>query len=1036
MKFTMKRNKIIPILLCLLSLSLPVFAQDVSTQGKEFWLSFMGNGYRTFNSSYIYTQVLISGKRDCSGTIINPNTGYEQGFNVMANQITSIDLPESQGYVQTSEYEVVVNRGLQIITTDTVSVFCTNIADPSFDASFVLPIQALADDYIIQSYDQSTIDNSGDVGPFLTSAFLIIATEDNTTIDITPTVNSYSGQHHANEEYSITLNAGEVYQFRSTINGNMRDLSGSHVTARDCKKIAVFNGNTLTAIPTNRTSRDIVYEQAMPLQSWGKNFVVTSSYSRNEDYVKITSSADDNAIYKNGELLFMLNAGESEIFMLSNEESSCFIETVYPAAVFLYNTSYVSNSNKLGDPSMVWIAPVEQRIDEITFTTFHNSYYADIDNHYVNIIIKTEDINKVYLDNEQLSPLLFHRVNGNTDYSYIQYEITHDVHTLSCVNGFNAHVYGFGEAKGYAYLVGSKATNLIATLVINDVIVQPNTTFQYCIEEPVTFSAEINYQNYQLEWDFGDGSPVSHDNPVQHTYHDKRIYRPTLVINTDASGCTSANSDTTAFFIDVTQKYVDNEYADVCSGEYFSGYGFNNVLITNDTILGCLQDNPNNPNCPDSMLVYITTWPKYENIHINDSRCWSGEPDYYSEHGFSFPIPAPGTYNPDPLVLQTVHGCDSIVTLTLEVGDFEIHDTETHYLCYDGTPSFTWAVNNQTYHADGFYADTLPSGDCYAIYRLELHFLPIPEETHLYDTTCSAYDWEISGQTYHLEQSGNYPHYDDLAPFPCVKTTWLHLTIAGSTENPIPDVITTCDSIVWNGQIYKETNSYTTVLQTPLGCDSIVHLNLTIRHTPAPSNIRIPDDPYNYHDGDTIPVITNTEFFSFNYDFYVEDLNAHMDEWDSCVWHITKESWQIAPTPVDNPIQPNCRVYVADHDDNPVKLTCTIYNSHCEPYSITRNFYLKSSFFDIDEHETDRARFDIAPNPNNGQMQLHFKHLTGKVNIKVFDMHGARIDEFETEIPTEDYHYSYLMKQLGAGIYYFVVTGKEKQLTQKAVIIK
>ena len=69
-------------------------------------------------------------------------------------------------------------------------------------------------------------------------------------------------------------------------------------------------------------------------------------------------------------------------------------------------------------------------------------------------------------------------------------------------------------------------------------------------------------------------------------------------------------------------------------------------------------------------------------------------------------------------------------------------------------------------------------------------------------------------------------------------------------------------------------------------------------------------------------------------------------------------------------------------------------------------------------------------------MQLHFEHLTGRVNIKVYDMHGARIDEFEAEIPTEDYRYSYQMRQLGAGIYYFVVSGKEKQLTQKAVITK
>ncbi len=67
------------------------------------------------------------------------------------------------------------------------------------------------------------------------------------------------------------------------------------------------------------------------------------------------------------------------------------------------------------------------------------------------------------------SPLLFHRGNGNDNDSYIRQESSHDVHHLSCAHGFNAHVYGFGEAKGYAYLVGSKANNLSTSLVINDI---------------------------------------------------------------------------------------------------------------------------------------------------------------------------------------------------------------------------------------------------------------------------------------------------------------------------------------------------------------------------------------------------------------------------------------------------------------------------------------------------------------------------------------------------------------------------------------
>ena len=233
-------------------------------------MSFMGNGFKTNGSThYLLTQVMISSKHDCSGTISNPQTGWSHNFNVTANNITSIDVPEIQGYNETSSYETANNKGLQIITTDTVSVYCTNIATNSFDASYVLPIQALADDYIIQTYEQSTSYDSyfaQSISNYLSSAFLIVATEDNTIVDITPSAKTISGKP-ANEEFSVTLQKGESYQVRSTTNGNQRDLSGSRVTSRDCKPIAVFNGNTLTTIPDVDNGYDHIFEQAMPLRS-------------------------------------------------------------------------------------------------------------------------------------------------------------------------------------------------------------------------------------------------------------------------------------------------------------------------------------------------------------------------------------------------------------------------------------------------------------------------------------------------------------------------------------------------------------------------------------------------------------------------------------------------------------------------------------------------------------------------------------------------------------------------------------------------
>ena len=571
------------------------YAQEVSTQGKEFWVSYMGNGFKTNSTpAYVNTQLMISGKRQCTGTVTNPYTGWSQDFSVIPNRITQIDIPNAQGYNETSEYEIVTRKGLQIKTSDTVSVYCTNIASNSFDASYVLPVQALGDDYIIQSYDQCPRQFNNNVDPYLSSAFLIVAVEDNTIIDITPTVETLGG-HNAGLAFSITLQAGECYQVRSNLGNDSRDLTGSRVTAHNCKPIAVFNGNTLTTVPNLSNGFDHIFEQAMPVRAWGKKFVVTQSSSRRRDYVKIVSASNNNMIKQNGTVIATLQSCESLGFYLNATEKSCYIESTYPCAVYLYNTtsSDDNDSEEMGDPSMLWIAPVEQRLNEITFTTFSGnaSQNASIDDHYVNIIVASDDIDKVYFDDELIPPSAFEPVNGNANYSFTRKNIQHTAHNIKCSNGFNAHVYGFGHARGYAYLVGSNATDLSSAVMIDDALVQSYDTIVNCGQAPITFQAIVNFQEYMLMWNFGDGT-TSTDNPAVHTYTDNNIYEVTLEVSTaQQSPCTSSQSNISVFYINTHYQEVENTFIEgECDSIIWHGRSYTQSGRYSDTIInedGC-----------------------------------------------------------------------------------------------------------------------------------------------------------------------------------------------------------------------------------------------------------------------------------------------------------------------------------------------------------------------------------------------------------------------------------------------------------------
>lgn len=707
----MKTRKAAILLILFLGHIMPnAFPQDISTEGTDFWVAFLGNGFDTNTNGgnkYLKTQVLISSLQACSGVISNPYSGWSRQFEIEDNSVIFIDIPREQAYMECDEYGVALSKSLHILTDHPVSAYCANAARYSFDASFVLPTPALADDYIIQTYDQSKSTEEH------TSAFLIIAVEEGeTTVDITPAVTTLDGRP-ANQQYSITLQQGQVYQVRSnhslSFYGSNRDLSGSRVIARDCKKIAVFNGSTLTKVPTDGEDSDCIFEQAMPLQAWGKQFVVTASLGRqNKDYVKITSASDTTEITVNGQHHTTLNANESVSFQM--EETSYFIEASSRCAVFLYNHSKDgSSSTSIGAPSMVWIAPIEQRINNLAFNTFNDDEpgHVSVDRHFVNIIVERSATDNVILDGIPIPENQFETVAGNSNYMFYRQEISHGAHYLSCLGGFNAHVYGFGNATGYAYMVGSKAADLTTSITINEVPINPHDTVPDCALEDISFLANINLNDYTLVWDFGDGN-TSNNNPTTHRYANNGLYEVSLTITTEETPCGGSSTSNTYYF------YIDSRHD--------------------------------------------------EDIEIFDTICFR-HPDTYTEHDFNLYYETPGHYNSTHTVINE-NGCQSLVMLDLTVNGFGDAEPDT---VVDQCNSYDWYEH--TYTESGQYTDTLTdSTGCYSVHHLKLELAYTPDPTEIYptDTTNHAPHWVVTATEFQIN-SYEFKIKEDSHPYPLCK---------------------------------------------------------------------------------------------------------------------------------------------------------------------------------------------------------------------------------------------------------------------------
>lgn len=549
-----------------------------STEGKDFWVTLL----RSDADSPTELSLRFSTKEAATIQVQNPYTGFDTTLVLGANALGSLILNRSDCYVGTAEDEIVSQRAIHVTATENISLIAANYRNKSFDVAAILPTSSLKNEYRIQCYTPYD-HNSNWQG----SHFAIVATEDNTTVDFCPTVQTKaiydviakggSGYDLSDEEIQLSkfkvgdtlttpvLNKGEVYYVWTGANyGSSADLSGTWVCARNNKPIAVFNGNPHTNIPTVR-DRDHIYSQAMPVVYWGTQFAVTASMTRRRDKIRVQALNDGTEVYVNGNLIhtfdfatdpkhfyeFEIGSPASEIVdkngnLVANDGSpviegtSCWIETSCPAAVHLFMVSnrydYPIDPYCDGDPSMIWINPIEQQISDITFGTFQTE---QVDNHYLNIVTTAANAASVTLDGVSIADD-FEALNGNADYVFARKKITNDTHQLKADSGFIAHVYGYGEKESYGYPAGGATKPLTQAITINGQVFTPESHNLLCGEDTIHFGCDLNYEFEKVVWGFGDGGTYTTDGPaseskVDHYYKESGVYAAYALIYRSSS---------------------------------------------------------------------------------------------------------------------------------------------------------------------------------------------------------------------------------------------------------------------------------------------------------------------------------------------------------------------------------------------------------------------------------------------------------------------------------------------------------------------
>lgn len=571
----MKKQLFNALLFCLLAMPAMSIRADVidegqSTEGKDFWVTFMRadqNDHSDASDKAVTLALTVSAKEECDVTFTNPNTNETVSEHLTAGSIrevafytgdasetarTRTDGQKATVTCYTFYPDSVDNCAIHVEATAPISLFASNRRSKSFDATNVLPTASLLDEYLIQAIAPS---DHGD-SPQGTH-FCIIATEDNTIVDFCPTVElqcvkdakiaySFSGGAGMTPEqialalwqigdtlHTPVLNKGQVYYvWTGNYSGNNADLSGTWLKAREDKKIAVFQGAPHTNLPDQIRDRDHLFSQAMPVSYWGNTFVITSSLTRGRDIIRVMAREDGTEVFINGELkhtfnfasnpkrTFEFEIGENDVYCSDKNhkgnlpyplvaDTSCFITTSCPAAthLFMVSNTYDNKINGVestgkGDPAMVWVNPIEQRINDITFATYGSS-----NTHYFNVVTDSEGVASMMLDGNDISAD-FRPVSGsNNKWYFARKNINYGTHHLTGDNGFIAHVYGYGDKESYGYSAGGATVPLSQSIYINGEEFSPDKENNLCGKDTVHFACKPDFMPDSVIWHFGDGTP-------------------------------------------------------------------------------------------------------------------------------------------------------------------------------------------------------------------------------------------------------------------------------------------------------------------------------------------------------------------------------------------------------------------------------------------------------------------------------------------------------------------------------------------------
>ena len=309
---------IITVLLCMVSI------MGYSQADTQFWFA-APDLQQAHGDRPIFLRMAAS-KLAATVTISIPaNPGFSPiSIAIAANSSQSVDLTSYIGIIENGLPNTVYQKGLLITSTVPIACYYDIAHNNNGDMYALKGKNALGKKFTIPL--QMDFNNRTAVNTSYTTDFIIVATEDNTSITINPK-NALIGKAGP---FTIVLNRGETYVCSSVSNLGTLKPGGTTVTSN--KPIAISTKDDSIALPGQSCS-DTAGDQLLPDDLAGNEFIVVKGYlSITPDHYYVYATNNATTIKINGLSVGTINAGEYYTGKLT--DVSCYIESDKPTHVF------------------------------------------------------------------------------------------------------------------------------------------------------------------------------------------------------------------------------------------------------------------------------------------------------------------------------------------------------------------------------------------------------------------------------------------------------------------------------------------------------------------------------------------------------------------------------------------------------------------------------------------------------------------------------------------------------------------------------